>query len=354
MDDKLLKVKFVFDKVKEMRGEITVLFDGLDGRISKLSEIYNEFIKNTKQIKTPEPKAFIFSLDSFYFQNSLLKREYKNLKDYNTIIINRMYGEYYKLYKLVTEFIEKSHIGENNKEIFKNNSYPKYDDLDDEKIYDFKLIIQLNDDIMNIVNFLIRTKQEKERNLKTYQTNQSFGLNVNNFVSTFNYEVIVLSEQIVLFENYLDFFYHIHEKLFKRLITKISVLEAQLNADIKFEGGIIGKRKDNKSLIEDMNIKGLNKKAARDLRRSITGKISPTASLISGSGSSDFSSIDEIPPETPSSHKKVLDIPKSIRFDNISITQQIFNRHNSDEENELKEQIESNFTLNDYHEEKSE
>ena len=41
MDDKLLKVKFVFDKVKEMRGEITVLFDGLDGRISKLSEIYN-------------------------------------------------------------------------------------------------------------------------------------------------------------------------------------------------------------------------------------------------------------------------------------------------------------------------
>ena len=155
MDDKLLKVKIVFDKVKEMRGEITVLFDGLDGRISKLSEIYNEFIKNTKQIKTPEPKAFIFSLDSFYFQNSLLKREYKNLKDYNTIIINRMYGEYYKLYKLVTEFIEKSHIGENNKEIFKNNSYPKYDDLDDEKIYDFKLIIQLNDDIMNIVNFLI-------------------------------------------------------------------------------------------------------------------------------------------------------------------------------------------------------
>ena len=27
-----------------------------------------------------------------------------------------------------------------------------------------------NDDIMNIVNFLIRTKQEKEMSLKTYQT----------------------------------------------------------------------------------------------------------------------------------------------------------------------------------------
>ena len=50
MDDKLLKVKLVFDKVKEMRGEITVLFDGLDGRITKLCEIYNEFIRNTKKM----------------------------------------------------------------------------------------------------------------------------------------------------------------------------------------------------------------------------------------------------------------------------------------------------------------
>ena len=32
-----------------MRGEITVLFDGLDGRITKLCEIYNEFIRNTKK-----------------------------------------------------------------------------------------------------------------------------------------------------------------------------------------------------------------------------------------------------------------------------------------------------------------
>jgi len=339
MDDKLVKVKLVFDKVKKMRGEITVLFDGLDGRITKLCEIYNEFIRNTKKIKTPDPKAFIFSLDSFYFQNSLLKREFKNLKDYNTIIINRMYGEYYKLYKLITDFIEKSHIDDNNHELVKKKMYPKYDDLDEEKIYDFNLIIQLNDDIMNIVNFLIKIKIEKEMSLKTYQTNQSFGLNVNNFVSTFNYEVIVLSEQIILFENYLDFFYHIHEKLFKRLILKISVLEAQLSTDIKFEGGIIGKRKDNNSLMEDMNIKGLNKKTARDLRQSITGKMSPSFSVMSNSMSSDFSSIDEIPINTSSENNNP-DILKNIKFDEMSITKMIFNNHYSDDENEVIEQNE--------------
>ena len=82
MDDKLLKVKVIFDKVREMRNEIGTLFEGLEGRISKLTEVYNEFIKRTKQIKTADTNIFIFSLDSFYFQNNLLKREYKYLNEY--------------------------------------------------------------------------------------------------------------------------------------------------------------------------------------------------------------------------------------------------------------------------------
>ena len=60
-------------------------------------------------IKTPMLKHSCW-LDSFYFQNSLLSKEYQHLKDYYSIIINRMYGEYYKLYKLMTEYIDKSHI----------------------------------------------------------------------------------------------------------------------------------------------------------------------------------------------------------------------------------------------------
>jgi hypothetical protein len=278
MDDKLLKVKVVFDKVRGMREEISTLFEGLDGRISKLHEVYNDFVRNTKLIRTPDVKAFVFSLDSFYFQNSLLKREYKYLKDYYNIIINRMYGEYYKLYKLITEYVEKSHVDTKLNTILKNKKYPIYDDLDEEKPYNFNLIVQLNEDIIHIVADLINVLRGKEQSLQAFTTNQSYGLNVNNFVSTFNYEVIVLGEQINLYEKYLDFFYHVHEKLLKRLITKISLLEAQLNADIKFEGGLSGKRMDNKTLMDDINIQSLNKNAARDLRRSIVGQSSPSGS----------------------------------------------------------------------------
>ena len=275
MEDKLLKVKHVFDKVKDMRSELNLLFNHLDGRICKLSEIYDEFIKNTNMIRTADIKVLIFSLDSFYFQNSLLRREYKYLKDYYNIIINRMYGEYYKLFKLITEYINRTLSDNKLNDVLKNKKYPRYDDLDDEKVYDFKLITQINEDIMNTINYLINILRDKETSLREYTTNQDYGLNVNNFVSTYNYDVIVLQEQITLYEKYLDFFYHVHEKLLQRLITKVSVLEAQLNADIKFEGGLIGKKKDNKVLFDELGINGLNKKTARELRKSITGHDSP-------------------------------------------------------------------------------
>ena len=346
MDKNLIKVKVVFDKVKEMRDEINILFGTLDGRITKLSDVYSEFINSTKTIRTQDVKSFIFSLDSFYFQNSLLNREYKNLKDDNNIIINRMYGEYYKLYKLITEYIEKSHIDNKLKEMLVNRNYPKYDDLNEEKVYEFKLIIQLNEDIIQVVNQLINILNDKEQKLKAFTTNQDYGLNVNNFVSTFNYEVIVLSEHITLYEKYLDFFYHVHEKLFKRLITKISLLEAQLNADIKFEGGLIGKKKDKTLLMKDLNIQGLNKSAAKELRQSIIGNNKNILSSNSSDNNSELSSNDVIPPPpSPSSPiSSVSFAENNIIHKRPSLAKQMFKSHS---ESSSSSDNEYEYELND-------
>lgn len=336
MDDKLTKVKIVFDNVKEMRLEISILFDSLNGRIKKLKEMYSEFVTYTKSIKTADVKSFIFSLDSFYFQTSLLQKEYDYLKDYNATIINRMYGEYYKLLKLITEYVEKSMIDNKLHEILKNKKYPKYDDLDDAKQYPFELILQLNEDIIAVVNYLIHVLTDKETALKQYTTNQNYGLNVNNFVSTYNYEVVVLQEQINLYEKYLEFFYHVHEKLLKRLITKISVLEAQLNTDIKFEGGLLSKKKDNNALFKDLNISALDKKTARDLRKSIVGNNSPLNSNVSDIDLEEaFVSIEKVHPvsneNTLYSHPKSL---KSVLNNNDNseekeiVAKKIFEKHN--------------------------
>jgi len=335
MDDKLTKVKIVFDNVKEMRLEISILFDSLNGRINKLKEMYSEFVKYTRSIKTADVKSFIFSLDSFYFQTSLLQKEYDYLKDYNATIINRMYGEYYKLLKLITDYVEKSMIDNKLHEILKNKKYPKYDDLDDAKQYPFELILQLNEDIITVVNYLIHVLKEKESALKQYTTNQNYGLNVNNFVSTYNYEVVVLQEQINLYEKYLEFFYHVHEKLLKRLITKISVLEAQLNTDIKFEGGLLSKKKDNKALFKDLNISALPKSTQRDLRKSIVGNSPANSNMSEIDVEEAFVAIDKVHPA--SNENTIYNYPKSIKSglsqsdsseEKELVAKKIFEKHN--------------------------
>lgn len=347
MDDKLTKVKIVFDNVKELRSEISILFDSLNGRIKKLKEMYSEFVTYTKSIKTADVKSFIFSLDSFYFQTSLLQKEYDYLKEYYGIIVNRMYGEYYKLLKLITEYVEKSMIDNKLHEILKNKKYPKYDDLDDARQYPFELILQLNEDIILVVNYLIHVLKDKEMSLKQYTTNQNYGLNVNNFVSTYNYEVVVLQEQINLYEKYLEFFYHVHEKLLKRLITKISVLEAQLNTDIKFEGGLLSKKKDNKALFKDLNISVLPKSTQRDLRKSIVGN-SPL--------NSNASDID-LEEAFVSIENKIYDHSKTIKSvlsnteEKELVAKKIFEKHNLnvDEEehsNNLRISASESFDLN--------
>jgi hypothetical protein len=358
MDDKLTKVKLVFDNVKEMRSEIAILFDSLNGRIKKLKEMYSEFVTYTKSIKTADVKSFIFSLDSFYFQTSLLQKEYDYLNDYYGIIVNRMYGEYYKLLKLITEFVEKSMIDNKLHEILKNKKYPKYDDLDDARQYPFEIILQLNEDIIAVVNYLIHVLKDKEMSLKQYTTNQNYGLNVNNFVSTYNYEVVVLQEQINLYEKYLEFFYHVHEKLLKRLITKISVLEAQLNTDIKFEGGLLSKKKDNKALFKDLNLSALPKSTQRDLRKSIVGN-SPLNSNNSDIDIEEaFVSIENVHPV--SSENTIYDHPKTIRSvlsnsdsseEKELVAKKIFEKHNLivDEEehsNNLRVSRSESFELN--------
>ncbi len=327
---KFTKVKSIFENVKEMRCEINILFEGVDTKIKKLQDMYTEFINYTMTIKTTDVKSFIFSLDSFYFQSRLLKKEYNYLTDYNLTIINRMYGEYYKLFKLMTEYVDQNFDDKLN-ETLKKNNYPKYDDLDDSKQYSFDIIIQLNEDIVTIINFLTGIKNEKELSLKTYTTNQNYGLNVNNFVSTYNYEIVVLNEHINLYEKYLEFFYSVHLKLFKRLITKISLLEAQLNTDVKFEGGLLSKKKNKELLFEEMNVGSLNKTVARDIRKSIIGSVSPSVSNSSDHDDEVFLSINDIHSTTEdfnSNYITPIPINNESNNENITAAEKIFQKHN--------------------------
>jgi hypothetical protein len=141
-----------------------------------------------------------------------------------------------KLYKIILKYTEDI-IGTNkNIEMLKsNNIFPIYKDLEPLKQYNFDTIQELHKTIVSLLNTLNDHILFKETQLQLFQKKQKTGLNINNFVNTFDFDVIVIKQKCLLFLSYLDFFHSIHTKHFKRFSKKMKLMNDYLDEDIKFD-----------------------------------------------------------------------------------------------------------------------
>lgn len=251
-----------FENIKNLKFNIDNIILNIKDISKKLIEYYHEFIKEYKST------IFIFGIDSLYFQNKLIENQLDSLLKLYNFILNRIYCEYYKLYKLIITFINENL---NNNEIMNNinkrNNFPKYNDLDIYKVYDFVLIINLQEEINNIFSLLNNVLMEKKQLLSNHNMKKNIGLNIDNFVSTYSFEVVKFEDQIKLFDNYLNFFYNIHFKNLNRFLTKVKLFCTQINNDINFN--INEMNRDNViDLIMDNNDN--DKNLQKSLQESVT------------------------------------------------------------------------------------
>ena len=118
---------------------------------------YSEFIKNNKN------KLFVFGLDSFHFQSKLIDVEYDDMKRLFLAINNRMYCEYFKLYKIITEYVYENINDKKITEIIKVNNFPVYKDLEPFKEYSFETTTEISETsgilLLSFVSLLKRLSQ---------------------------------------------------------------------------------------------------------------------------------------------------------------------------------------------------
>jgi hypothetical protein len=240
MDEKIQSVKINFNKIKEIRTQVMYCFNALEIKITKLKTTTSEFIRTNKDT------IFVFGLDSFQFQGKLIDYEYNDMQKFYFALNNRLYCEYYKLYKLILQYTEEI-IGTNkNIEMLKSNTlFPIYKDLEPFKQYNFETIEEIHKTIVNLLNNLNEHIITKETQLQTFQLKQLTGLNINNFVNTFDFDVIVIKQKCLLYLSYLEFFHNIHTKHFKRFSKKIKLMNDYLDEDIKFDEGIRNRENDS-------------------------------------------------------------------------------------------------------------
>jgi hypothetical protein len=305
MDKRINDLKIDFTKVVDLKNENIKMFDTLDLKIKNLKSIYSEFIKNNKQ------HLFIFGLDSFHFQGKLIDIEYDDMKRLYYAITNRIYCEYFKLYKIVVDYITDS-VYDDKKilDLVKlNNNYPVYKDLEPFKHYDFEVIQSVHETIIGLLLAIYNYLSHKEHDLKLHQEKNATGLNIDNFIQTFNFNNLVLREKLTLFITYIEFFHKLHTKYFKRFTTKMQLFISQINHDIKFEDSAELNKTKRKSMLDNFANDNLDKNILKDLQNSIIGEngLSKPATPISTHLLSPFKSIEssEIQSSIPESSIEV-------------------------------------------------
>jgi len=244
MEERISKLKYDFNNVMKIRNTVKNIFEILQIRIDKLKSFYSEFIKvNQKQI-------FVFGLDSLRFQSKLIDIEYDDMKRLFLAINNRMYCEYFKLYKIVVEYILENVQDKKVAEIIKVNNFPVYKDLEPFKEYKFEFILEIHENILVLVSTIISYLNTKENELTTYKCKNKLGLNIDNFVTSFNYEIIMIREKVLMFLTYIEFFHKLHTKYLKRFSNKIHLMYTHINNDIDFDESLKAENDKRKTTLD--------------------------------------------------------------------------------------------------------
>jgi hypothetical protein len=268
METRLLKLKNNFNNIITIRNSVKNIFDILLVKIGKLKGFYAELIKDRKS------EMFVFGLDSFYFQNKLIDIEYDDMKRLFLAINNRMYCEYFKLHKIITDYISKNIIDKKILEMIKVNNYPIYKDLEPFKEYNIEVILDIHESILNLLSVLISTLNNKENELEIHKTKQNIGLNIDNFITTFSFNITVLREKIILFITYIEFFHKMHTKYLKRFNNKIQLMHTHIMNDIKLEESIEMTNEKKAEILNEFNINGADQELLENLKKTINSETS--------------------------------------------------------------------------------
>ena len=229
MELRVSNLKTDFNTISLIRSKIISIFESLKNKSDKLKNLYADFIKQSNS------QLFIFGLDSFHFQSKLIDLEYDDMKRIFLFVNNRMYCEYFKLYKLICCYVIENITDKKIIEIIKGNNFPVYKDLEPFKEYKFEITMEIHENILVLLNSIISIINNRENELSIHRSKQLIGLNIDNFVNSFNYEIILMKEKINLFLSYIEFFHKLHNKYLKRFNNKIQLMINYINSDVQFD-----------------------------------------------------------------------------------------------------------------------
>ena len=219
-----------FEIIKDYKINIDNIFRYIKNKTEILTDMYNDYLKEIE-----DTINYRLSLDSFNYQTKLINIENDNYNKIFKYFINRMYGDYYKLYNKLIDYIKNNF---KNIKIVKENKYPKYKDLEVNVEYNIEIIDEIYSNILSILTELSNYCLKENYLIKEIIKKQNNGININNFLNEKKYSIIILEQKINFYYEILKGYIESQNKFFKRLYLKLKIIYAQLCYDINLETSI--------------------------------------------------------------------------------------------------------------------
>jgi hypothetical protein len=219
------KLKTDFDNIITLKKEIAKVKSVVIEKLLQLKSQYNDLIKmNSKKI-------FLFCLDSFYFQYKTFAIEMEHIDRFRSLINNRMYCDYYKLYNIIITYIKDNRTDLSIDEL-ELKTYPVYKDLEPFQEYKLDDIRDIHNNILLLINRLYLQSTGKTDVIEHYNENHRVGFSISNFLNTLEYENRLLREQISLYLNYVSFFHISQKRQLNRLFIRMQDFYREIDDNI--------------------------------------------------------------------------------------------------------------------------
>ena len=220
-----------FEKINAIMRNIQKIFIDIDEKIKKIKKIYNSLMNEHND------KLSLYGLDTLNFQSKLFQLQYENCDNMFKILNNRIYGDYFKLYKIIMNTCSNSSINDQKILSFlqKEHNITVYKDLEPTKEYSENDLFVIHELINQIITLLGDYLKSKENVDNKHQDLIKSGFKINSFAYSYNYHKYLLQNQMELYINYLDFYNHNHLKYFHKIEKQASAILSDINEEILFE-----------------------------------------------------------------------------------------------------------------------
>jgi hypothetical protein len=221
MSDDILSLQTDFDNIIRHRVDLNCKRTLLEHKLDEIKTQYTELVKNNPK------KIYLHCLDALFFQYKILRVEFEQYEKTITLIYNRMYGEYYKLYAII-----QSQTKDEGVIALPIDKLPVYKDLELSIAYEMEDVISIHVAIIDLLRQLHELYTVKRAEIDRRNSTMCIGSSITGFIATLSHENKLLQQNISLFSEYLSFYHSSQRDYLTTLLSKINAFILEIDSEI--------------------------------------------------------------------------------------------------------------------------